>query len=105
MSNVRKKLLFSKNTQNQVNKKVATGEAGVEKKEEQVSSEITSNDVAAKTKQLKSDENKKENKEVKEEKVLPEKTIELEEQLKTLQKNMNQNNLKILKKLKTLILN
>ena len=86
MSNVRKKLLFSKNTQNQVNKKVATGEAGVEKKEEQVSSEITSNDVAAKTKQLKSDENKKENKEVKEEKVLPEKTIELEEQLKTLQK-------------------
>ncbi len=89
-SNVRKKL-FSKNTQNQVNKKVATGEAGEQKKEEKVSSEIISNDFTLTTKPLtigikekekeNTEEEKDKDKKVKE---LQEKTIELEDQLKTL---------------------
>ena len=80
-NNVRKKL-FSKNTKNQVNKKVSTGDPNVEKS----SSNSNHNGVSVKTKKLKVEI--KENEEEKDQEQivleLQEKTIQLEEKLNTL---------------------
>jgi hypothetical protein len=89
MSNVRKKL-FSKNTENQVNKKVATGDTGEPKKKaEQVTSHANPNAVSIKTKELKVEINEKEvdKDQVQKIKEIQEKNIELENELKTLEED------------------
>ena len=91
MSNVRKKL-FSKNTENQVNKKVATGDTGEPKKKvEQVTSKENPNAVSIKTEELKEEINEKEKEVDKDQeqkiKEIQEKNIELENELKTLEED------------------